>query len=69
MTLAAEVEKLRSYPTVATADFREQLERVRTVRNRLVHSNSDQVGDKGIDRSRELTPIMRPTIVRTLADT
>lgn len=63
MTLADQIEQLRGYSAEASEAFRQQLERARVSREQM----DGQVAQvKGIDRSGELTPLQRPTIVRTL---
>lgn len=66
MSLKEKIEKFRDYPTRAPEAFREQLERAQ--RSRELMDNKAPVAPKGIDRSGELTPLPRPTIVRTLVD-
>ncbi len=65
MSLAEQIEKLHAYPIGASEAFRQQLERARLPQEQL----NDQVAPvRGIDRSGELAPLPRPTIVRTLVD-
>lgn len=67
MTVAAELERLKSYPDRASEEFRCQLEMLKKVGEQQLSSDAlPQTGGRGIDRSRELSPIARPTIVRTL---
>ena len=62
MSLAAELETLRSYPDTASGEFREQLERMRS---RTGAADSNPGTGRGVDRSRELSPIARPSILRS----
>lgn len=68
MTLIAEIEAVRDYQLKASEDFRAQLNRMRELRERMgFDPNGDHVSqDRGIDRSKELTPIQRPAILRTV---
>lgn len=63
MSLADRIERLRGYPANASEAFREQLERARVCQEQM---DGQLTPPKGIDRSGELTPLPRPTIVRTL---
>jgi hypothetical protein len=65
MKLTEQIEQLRGYPTKASEAFRQQLERARMSREQM---DGQVAPAKGIDRSGELTPLIRPTIVRTLVD-
>jgi len=66
MTLAAEIEKLQKDPGV-TGDFGRQLEEMRKLGEQQGAGSPTTTGHQsGVDRSRDLTPIARPTIVRTL---
>jgi hypothetical protein len=63
MNVADKIQGVREFPAKASEEFRLQLERARTARDKM----DGQVPHvKGIDRSGELTPLPRPTIVRTL---
>ena len=69
MTLAAEIERLRDAPSNAPPEFDEQIRVARQQRERLrgQHTGFANVGDsRGIDRSKELNPVVRPAIVRAL---
>ena len=62
MSLVDEIERLRSeHPEPRAKNFREQLERVKE----QIHQNDGIPAPRGIDRSGELTPAPRPTILRT----
>jgi hypothetical protein len=69
MTVAAQIDSLRDYPSRASADFMGQLDRVRRLRERMGRdlTQDEASQDRGIDRSKELTPIQRPAILRTIA--
>jgi hypothetical protein len=66
MTVAEQIEKLRGYPSEASDAFKQQLEQARLCREQM---EGYQAPVRGIDRSGELTPIARPTIVRAVAET
>jgi hypothetical protein len=63
MTVAKQIEQLQDYPQKASEEFRGQLERARDARMQFDGEGSSS---RGIDRSRELLPLPRPRIVRTL---
>lgn len=65
MSLADQIDQLRGYPAEASKAFRDQLERARICREQM---DGQPAPVKGMDRSGELTPLPRPTIVRTLVD-
>lgn len=65
MSLADRIEKLRHYPAHASEAFRQQLERGRISRETM---DGQVAVVKGIDRSGELMPLQRPTIVRAVSD-
>lgn len=65
MSIARQIEQLQDYPQSATEEFRKQLERANAARQRL---DGTVPQGQGIDRSGELVPVLRPRIVRTLAD-
>jgi hypothetical protein len=65
MAVAEEIEKLRQHPPKDEA-FREQLERARKSRDQLAHQDGTPPAVKGVDRSGELIPLPRPTILRTV---
>lgn len=65
MSTADKIDRLRNYPMQADRQFREQLERA--VRENLSSPDAPVIGDnRGIDRSRELTPVNRPALVRSI---
>ena len=66
MTLIAEIEAVRDYQFKASEDFRAQLDRMRKLRERMGLDPNRDHADRGIDRSKELTPIQRPAILRTV---
>jgi hypothetical protein len=66
MGIADRIDQLRDYPATASERFREQLERARQSREQMDGEVNPPV--KGIDRSGELTPLPRPTIVRAIQD-
>ena len=63
MNVARQIEQLQDYPQRASDEFRGQLERARDARLKMDGNFQPQ---NGIDRSGELMPLQRPTIVRTL---
>lgn len=63
MSVARQIEQLQGYPQRASEEFRDQLERARDARLKM---DGDVHPHNGMDRSGELTPVQRPTIVRTL---
>ncbi len=67
MALADEIERLRAYPAGASDEFRGQIDRVRELRERLNWSSAPS-RDLGVDRSTELSPILRPAILRSVAN-
>lgn len=71
MTLQAEIERIRSYPSTASEQFRRQLDAINQAgqQQQWGAGNGHQVSAaaRGVDRSRELNPIARPMIVRTSA--
>jgi hypothetical protein len=62
MDITKELESLRNFPSSASKEFRDQLERAAAFGERIKTPDAP----KGIDRSSELTPVARPTIVRSL---
>jgi hypothetical protein len=64
MSIAKQIEQLQDYPERASEEFRRQLERARDAR--LQFDGDVGSAGRGIDRSRELLPLPRPRIVRTL---
>lgn len=65
MSIAAEIERLQTAPK-AQDDVSAQLEAMRRLREQ--QGGPLPVGAPvGVDRSRDLSPVARPTIVRTLA--
>jgi hypothetical protein len=64
MGITKELETLRDFPSSASKEFREQLERANAFGEKF--KPSDTPSPKGVDRSSELTPVARPTIVRSL---
>lgn len=68
MGVADKIEQLREFPNEAGQKFRDQLDRARDSRERLAKQDGNENVVKGVDRSGVLTPIPRPTIVRSLAD-
>jgi hypothetical protein len=72
MGIDSEISRLKSLPESASDSFRDQLQRMRSARERAGVQGGEATNslqEKGIDRSRELKPVSRPTIVRTLAET
>jgi hypothetical protein len=71
MTITAELETLQDYAETASDDFRRQLEVMRSAISKDDGSSQQGFGAqdsaKGIDRSREFTPIARPSILRSQA--
>jgi hypothetical protein len=65
MKISEQIEKLRDFPSSSSDAFREQLERARISREQM---DGPAPAVKGIDRSGELTPIARPTIVRFVVE-
>jgi hypothetical protein len=63
MNVAQQVEQLQNYPSNASEEFRNQLERARAAREQFDGSTQPA---PGMDRSGELVPVPRPRIVRTL---
>jgi hypothetical protein len=68
MTIVKELEKLRNFPSSTSKEFREQLERAKASEEKFLGAKPPgPMEQKGIDRSTELTPVARPTFVRSLA--
>jgi hypothetical protein len=67
MGITNELEKLRDFPLSASKEFQEQLEKAKASAEKCIGQLPERPELRGIDRSRELTPIARPTIVRSLA--
>jgi hypothetical protein len=65
MNVADKIASVREYPSKASEEFRRQLERAREASKRL---DGEVPPVKGMDRSGELTPLTRPTIIRTLVE-
>lgn len=66
MSIAAEIGKIQAEKRDDDG-FNGQLQRMRELREQQgAASGSDRVG-MGVDRSRDLSPVLRPTIVRTLS--
>ena len=61
MGIANEPEKLRDFPLSASKEFREQLEKAKASAEKCIGQLPERPELRGIDRSRELTPIARPT--------
>ena len=66
MSIADQIEQIRSFPASSSEAFREQLERARISREQMDGSVSPAT--KGMDRSGDLTPVTRPTIVRSVGE-
>jgi hypothetical protein len=64
MALSDEIERLREYPKEASEAFRDQLNRVQAQLNQA----GGRIDPRGVDRSGELAPLPRPTIVRALIE-
>jgi phage-related protein len=64
MAIMKQLESLRNFPSSASKEFRDQLERANAFGEKF--RTSEPPTSKGIDRSAELTPVARPTIVRSL---
>jgi len=62
MDLSKELERLRDFPSSASEEFRAQLQRAAAFSDQF----KPPIPPKGIDRSTELTPVVRPTTVRSL---
>jgi hypothetical protein len=67
MSVALEIEALKNFPSGESKEFRAQIERARQLREQ-VGSGPNLPPDVGIDRSKELRPIQRPSILRTVRD-
>lgn len=65
MKLSEQIEMLRDFPASSSDTFREQLERARVSREQM---DGKVPSVRGIDRSGELAPIARPTIVRSVVE-
>jgi hypothetical protein len=65
MAIIKDIENLRDFPSSASKEFREQLERARASAEKFVGAKLPEP-PQGVDRSAELTPVARPTIVRSL---
>ncbi len=62
MSVADQIDQLRGYPSEAPDAFRGQLERARLCREQM----DGQIAPvKGVDRSGELVPLPRPTLLRS----
>jgi hypothetical protein len=69
MSVSSEIENLKNLPKTASPEFRDQLERVHRFRAHIGRpGHSLGINARGIDRSEELRPLPRPTIIRTLAE-
>ena len=69
MSVTKEIERLREYPKGATQEFRDQLQRARESRDKLLGvAPATDTSSGGVDRSRDFAPVARPAIVRTLVD-
>lgn len=66
MSIAAQVEKIQADKR-DDKGFAGQLERMRQLRQQQGAAAGSDRGAIGVDRSRELSPVLRPTIVRTTA--
>jgi hypothetical protein len=67
MAITKELESLRDFPSSASKEFRDQLEKAKVSGEKFIGANTPaRPQPKGIDRSAELTPVARPTIVRSL---
>ena len=64
MTIDAKLKELQSYPNQAPEAFRRQLEAAKS--GSMVQLGTQPPSDRGQDRSRELAPVARPTIIKTL---
>jgi hypothetical protein len=65
--IVKDIENLRDFPSSASKEFREQLERARASAEKFIGAKLlAPPQQKGIDRSAELTPVERPTTVRSL---
>jgi hypothetical protein len=67
MNTVRDIELLRDYPSTASKEFRDQIGRARDLRDQIRGTTSEPQ-PRGVDRSQELRPVGRPTIVRTVAD-
>jgi len=65
MNVNDKIEGVREYAGKASHEFRDQLERAKAACDKL---DGQIPAVRGVDRSGELTPLPRPTIVRTLVD-
>lgn len=67
MSIEKAVEALRSYPERASDDFREQLRMGQSAMSgEFVRQPAISLG---VDRSRELAPVVRPSLLRVVART
>jgi len=66
MSIAAQVEKIQADKRDEKG-FTGQLERMRELRQQQGAGAGVDRGTMGVDRSREFSPVLRPTIVRTSA--
>jgi len=65
MNVKERIQGVRESLDKAPKAFREQIERARSASDKM---DGQVPAVRGIDRSGELTPLPRPTIVRTLAE-
>lgn len=69
MAVAEKIKSIESYPQSASQEFRDQLERVgSTIAKQASTGMRGSEASKGVDRSREFSPVARPSIVRSLAN-
>lgn len=71
MSVIDQIEALKSYPAGTSAAFRSQLEMVvkeiSSQRHDVDAAQRVEMPSRGIDRSKEFSPIARPSMVRSLA--
>lgn len=68
MTVTERIESLRSYPQNSSDSFRQQIERARESASRMgAPPPGAPKGQQGIDRSKDLTPMPRPSIIRSMS--
>lgn len=70
MSVIDEIERLAASQNAKSVDFLRQIERARSVRDALVKQTGVRLPavSHGRDRSGDLFPVSRPSIVRTLTE-
>jgi hypothetical protein len=64
MGIAEDIERLRDYPKEASDAFKDQLSRAQGQAAPTITPTAP----RGVDRSNELAPLPRPTIVRSIVE-